>query len=286
MRYSNKYKQNGTAVFMALLMVAIVASIAFALSQKQRIDIKRTQLLVTTESSYLYAQGAVDWAISQLQLDTVNPLSPAEWPLALTPTAIEDGQGVLTASLINADGLFNLNNFANLKDDTKDKSAVKKPSAETQKQILLSIIQQLNVPISDNQIQEIIVAIEEWVTPISPNNKFDLVYQQQIPPYHAPHRPMASVSELRTVAGMTPELYSALLPYVIALPEYTTINADYAPPLIQQALNSQGSNQPKSGKYFLLRADVQIEGHQLTMYCLLQKNNDNVSVLWRSFNTL
>ncbi len=47
----------------------------------------------------------------------------------------------------------------------------------------------------------------------------DEYYAAQTPAYRAANRPMSSVSELRAVAHMTPEIYRALLPWVTVWPQ-------------------------------------------------------------------
>ncbi len=60
-------------------------------------------------------------------------------------------------------------------------------------------------------------------------NTFDPIYQQKSPPYRAAHRLMISASELRLVDGFNSDLYQALSPYIIALPQVgTTIDVNAA----------------------------------------------------------
>src|SRR5437867_4115623 len=102
----------GTAIFMALLIVAIVSSLAIFLMRTQQIDIRRTQMMLTSEEAYLYAQGVTDWAITTLQTEIMNPKATTSWPLVLPPTPIANGQGKIAGTLFDAEGLFNLNNLA------------------------------------------------------------------------------------------------------------------------------------------------------------------------------
>ncbi len=50
----------------------------------------------------------------------------------------------------------------------------------------------------------------------------DEYYAAQAPAYRAANRAMSSVSELRAVANMTPEIYQALLPWVTVWPQEPT----------------------------------------------------------------
>ena len=48
---------------------------------------------------------------------------------------------------------------------------------------------------------------------------------------------MMSISELRLVKGVTPEIYASLAPYLTALPKATPINVNSASPEILQAFS-------------------------------------------------
>ncbi len=72
---------------------------------------------------------------------------------------------------------------------------------------------------------EIAKAITTWLT----NNSEDAYYLTLHPPYRAPQDKMADISELQLVAGVTPEIYLALAPYVTALPIQTAAQAAPSP---------------------------------------------------------
>lgn len=106
---------------------------------------------------------------------------------------------------------------------------------------------------------------------------------------------MASISELRTVAGITPAIYNRISPYLIALPISTQLNPNSAPPLLLKAFNltpPQGANAQQTSKHFLVRGDVYLEDQHLVMYSMLQiisnptNNQPMVIVLWQSFGTM
>ena len=72
-------------------------------------------------------------------------------------------------------------------------------------------------------------------------------YRNTNPAYRTSGRPLASVSELRSVAGITPEIYSALAPYITVWPqEGGTINVLTAPAAVLRSLNTEDSLEPLS----------------------------------------
>jgi general secretion pathway protein K len=146
------------------------------------------------------------------------------------------------------------------------------------------------------------------------------------PPYRAGHNPMVSISELLLVKGMTPELFTKLIPYVTALPDKNPININSAPAQVIMSLNSTMSidtaksiesslkkqpladvkkiaelpifkNNPISpdlitvtSNYFLLETNVTVEDQKIIIYTLLNRiTNDkdaSVAVIWQSKGTL
>ncbi len=137
---------------------------------------------------------------------------------------------------------------------------------------------------------------------------------------------MHSPSEFRLVAGVTPKLYNAVLPYLMALPETTQINVNNAaapllrslsagmtPEVVQMILQVR-HQQPFGTKekflsfdavkangvpgevitvlsrYFLLKTDILVGTQQMTFYTLLQRTQQGsqpqVKVLWQSKGTL
>ena len=67
------------------------------------------------------------------------------------------------------------------------------------------------------------------------------------PAHRTANRPMASVSELRAVANMTPEIYQALLPWVTVWPqEPEPLNIHTAPAMVLRSINDDKNLSPLS----------------------------------------
>ena len=77
------------------------------------------------------------------------------------------------------------------------------------------------------------------------NGAEDDNYVVRTPAYRAANRPMASISELRAVAGVTPELYARLEPLVTVWPETPAgLNIHTMAPALLRAVNRDGSLEP------------------------------------------
>jgi hypothetical protein len=78
MRHNHFYKQSGTAIFMALLVVTIVTTLSVAWFSQTKINVRRTQQMFIAEQIYLFADGVVSWGIGALKIDnTVPKILPA-----------------------------------------------------------------------------------------------------------------------------------------------------------------------------------------------------------------
>ena len=282
-------KMRGTALFMSLLIVAIVATLVATLTRLQQVNIRLTQLLLTSEQAYLYSQGVIDWAIGAIILTHESTNPSVKWPLILPPTSIANGTGNIAGTLQDANALFNINNIANNLSSSQ--------MSTDQQAILLKLLARLNLRITKEQQQQLVAAITAW---LNPSTAFDDIYLTAHPSYRSPHMPMASISELRAVAGVSAEIYQRLLPYITALPSATTINIAHASPLLLQALEispeqlataQQAASTTKlSDHYYLLTTQVNLATHHFNSYCLLRysfpNNIPRVEMLWQSFGTL
>ena len=81
----------------------------------------------------------------------------------------------------------------------------------------------------------------------SPEGAEDDYYFSREPSHRVPNRPMASVSELRAVANVTPEIYQALAPWVTVWPQTpTTLNIHTAPAVLLRTINADKNLTPLS----------------------------------------
>ena len=301
---------------MALFVVALVAGAAFAMVERLRINIRRTELLLNNNQAYLYAQGSIAWAMDYLNVDwkekktgkLVDSL-PAQSP------ANKENNATITSTIQDAQANFNLNNLID-------------PSYQ---QSFTRLIQVIAPDTDAESAKNITQAAVDWITPGIINSTFDQYYAKLDVPYRAPHHIMSSASELRLIKGVTAKLYNQLIPYLTALPDSNTpINVNTAPapvlmslmprltataaktillyrkqnPFIEPqqflALEVIKNNLVAENKidnkitvisgYFLTQTTVSIGKQQITLYTLLQRITKNsqpkVIVLWQTKGTL
>lgn len=215
---SNPYKSNhGVALVTALVVIAIVTSLAAAVSLGQQVWLRQVQNQQDRVQAAQVEVAALDWALAVIANDTrtsnVTDHLAEDWALSVPPIPVEGGlvRGVIT----DAQGRFNLNNLLR----GNNVSAVDVA-------VLQRLLRQLEI---DPAVTE---AVLDWIDAdgvARPGGADDLDYLRMTPPYRAANQPFASVEELRMVAGFDAISVEALLPFVTALPVTTSINVNTAP---------------------------------------------------------
>ncbi len=305
-------KQQGAAIIVALFVTSLVAIAAIAMIERLRINLRSTELITYNLQANLLAQGSLVWAMEQLNTNwrqkkpnQLIDLTPIQSPVN------QVGNARISGTIFDAQGHFNLNNLsdAGAKDD------------------FIRLVVAAYPKMGVQGAREITAAIAYWIAAGAINNVFDDYYAKATsPPYRVPHRPMASVSELRLVKGVTAELYAALSPYVTALPEATPININNAaipvlmslsPTLTRDAAKTivmQVKSAPfpttqhfeqfaiiknnpipenkitVNSSYFLVKSSVKVEQQEATLYTLLHRivkeEKPTEIVIWQSKGTL
>jgi len=206
------------------------------------------------------------------------------WAAEATPYPLE-GDGWLSGQLVDLQGRFNLNLLVSDLpdyDDDGDTGATIDPdtegadvdlgdaqgedairSAQTSqsnrdrdrlspaKQIFIRLLQTLDgVEVSQAKALEIADAVADFMDADNQkrlNGAEDDAYRSATPPYRAANQPMASISELRAVTGITREIYTALAPFVTVWPsEGAKLNVLTASATVLRSLNGDGQLEPLS----------------------------------------
>lgn len=232
------HAQRGVALITAVLIVALATIAATAIAMSGDAAMHRAMILQETERAWWFADGVQSWTRTILKRDAEDSqydgLNEA-WaqPIDYLPL---DG-GFVSGSIVDQQGLFNLNNLgvSNIQDYERYK---------TQFGRLLSQIEGLDPTVAER----LAPAIRDWIDSDQDPTPFDgaedLHYLGLERAYRAGNRPLASVSELLLINGMTPDIYRALRPLVSALPTYPTpinVNTAAEPVLRSLIAESPGS---------------------------------------------
>lgn len=219
-----RQQQQGLALITAVLVVAIVATVATTLALGEQVWLRQAQNVADRAQAESLRQGALGYAAILLTRDgnqsKDTDSQSSLWAQPLPPLPVENGMIVFAVS--DAQGRFNLNNLVN-------KGAPSQNDIEVFKRLLTS--QGLDPGLTDTLIS--------WMNPGSNTGMgadADIEYLNLPQPYRAAKQALSSVDELRLVKGFTASVVEKLRPYVTALPVYTKVNVNTASDQVLAAL--------------------------------------------------
>jgi len=188
-------QQQGVALITALLVMAICAAFATFLLVAQRLLLNQAVLVKGNDAMLLAMEGVQDWAIDSLS-KTQN--------LHKVHDMAKDLYGVKVTGMISAlGGRFNLNSLQQTKNIPH----------------FVSLLKLVAPDFPEAKAKAVALALSSWQQPKDPNNNY---YLDLPMPYRAANQPLADISELRLVKGVTAELYQQLAggkqTYITALP--------------------------------------------------------------------
>ncbi len=276
MRRRGQRRQSGAALVLALLVFGICAALAVAMQAQYQLFLQRGENSFITEQSYAYLRGAEELAslalVMDYETDRARDLYRDElteiWAQSAQPYPLDDG-GMLAGQLEDLQGRFNLNNLSGEANSSEDDDGLQSAARFTPaQQQFVRLLQTFEQPVLSEQEAIVVTeSIRDWLD--SDNNPRlygaeDDYYSAQEPAYRAANRSLASVSELRAVANVTPELYLALAPFVTVWPEQGgKLNVHTAPVQVLRSLNADDDLAPLSEAQAqdmaALRADVPFE---------------------------
>ncbi|MGU3390926.1 type II secretion system minor pseudopilin GspK [Sphingomonas sp. M1A8_2b] len=210
-------RERGAALLTVLMLVAIIAVMAGAALEKLRLSTRLAGNAATGEQARAYAFAAETMALTRVS--TLLSQSPKRVTLAgnwnNTPFGLPlPGGGFAVARVRDGGNCFNLNGLVT--QGTSPGSYVSVPEIRPQ---FVRLMRLLNVP---TQVGEQIAAsASDWIDSDQDQQAMgaeDGAYLGRETPYRTAGTLMTDPSELRAVAGMTPEIYATLRPWICTLP--------------------------------------------------------------------
>ena len=191
-------KQQGVALIMVLLAMALVVMLASGMTQQQNIRVFKAGHYLAQQQGQSIALGAEAFARQILMRDEFWAMNAAVLPL--------DENSVVEVQIDDLGGRINLN-------DLVAASGQVDP-------VVKDRVTRLLIALGINGIS--VDALVDWIDPddqtISAYGAEDGQYLMAEPGFRAANQPFMSVSELRLIEGMTEEIYVALRPHVTTLP--------------------------------------------------------------------
>lgn len=219
-------RNRGVALITALLIVALVGSLAYTLKWDNALDYRRTVVMLNRDQAVQVAIGAESWIQSILRRDLEESDTDhlgEIWASELPGLPIDGGE--VFGDIEDLQGRFNVNNL--IGEDGKID-----PAALAQFQRLL---QALGL---DPRFAGI---TGDWIDADQdasfPDGAEDSIYTGVVPPYRAANQLLSNASELAAIEGMDKATLDILLPHIVALPGHTLINANTATGPVLQSLD-------------------------------------------------
>jgi general secretion pathway protein K len=300
--------QRGVALITAILIMAMVASIAAGLAWDNALDVRRTMVALHRDQAIQVAMGAENWVASILRddlADTQTDHLGEIWAQDLPPFPIDGGE--LWGRIEDLQGRFNVNNLID------QNGAVDQESLEQFQRLLSSL--DLDVRLAG--------IAADWIDADRqasfPDGAEDPIYTGFTPPYRPPNRMLSSVSELAAIEGMDKSTMDILAPHIVALPGRTPVNVNTATAAVLQSLDENISTADvdrliaereeggfadiqnsfsaivkpdvlnsldETSGYFQLMVVARIDTVRITYYSLLWRDaNGNVAPILRSLGT-
>ena len=204
-------RERGASLVSALLLVAVMASLAMALAGDLRFAMRRSANMDVRDQAYWYAMGAREFTEGLIGRAMDNPeraLRPgADWLSGPRVFPIE--RGALTGRVRDGNNCFNLNALAPAgPDGNRVVDAARLREFE-------QLMRALDIPATD--AIRIAAQAADWidsdVRPVASGGE-DPLYTG----YRTANAPMAETGELLALEAMTPAIYERLAPLVCVRP--------------------------------------------------------------------
>ncbi len=208
--------ERGAALLAVLVLVVIMAAIAAGAFERLRLSTAMAMNGAALDQARGYALGIED--LLALRIDDLAGQDAYVTTLAGDWNGTErriplPGAGLATGTVRDGGNCFNLNSL--VQGDVAA-TRVQRPAAIEQ---FVSLMVVLGLP--EPTARRVAAGTADWIDSDdqpSPQGAEDSAYSGSEPAYRTGNTLLADPSELRAVAGVTPEIYRALRPYLCALP--------------------------------------------------------------------
>lgn len=218
------FRQQGVAIIMVLLIVALATALAAYITTQQNLWQRQVESQFDRAQARRVGIAAIDWARAILADDARAGASDHArelWATRLPAMPVENGE--VTGVIEDRQGLFNLNNLVR-------NGATSAPDVAQFRRLL----DMLGLP------GDLATALSDWMDADSetqyPGGAEDVYYLALPRPYRAANRPLAEIGELSLVKGFDSRTIERLRPFVTVLPVTGAINVNFAPPEVLAAV--------------------------------------------------
>jgi len=210
-------RERGAALLAVLVLVAIMGALAAAAFEKLRLSTALAANHAALDQARAYAVGVE--SLLTLRVDDLIAASPerttleGDWNGTVRRIPLPGGVGVAGAAVRDGGNCFNINSVV------QGAAATGLTPREFGIGQFAGLLHLLGVP--DNEARRIAESAADWAdSDMVPSGAGaeDSAYVSGERPYRTGNTLFAETSELRAVAGMTPEIYERARPWLCALP--------------------------------------------------------------------
>ncbi|BFM09593.1 type II secretion system minor pseudopilin GspK [Halioxenophilus aromaticivorans] len=248
LKHSNIQRQSGAVMIAALMIFVLVVSLSVGMGAHHQRSLMRAESRFHGNQAREYLFGAEQMGMFALDQDYKSDQENGAMVDSLDefwaqPQTFPLDEGVMEGEIIDAQSRLDVNRLGVLA-DAEDEAGPTSPKRFTADQRrFIRLLQLLNEeqPMDVSAAIEILEAIVDWIDADDQEFGFggaeSLYYQRQDPPVTPANRLLTSVTELRWVKGMTPELFAALQPYITALPAGAGLNINTVDRTLLRTIN-------------------------------------------------
>jgi general secretion pathway protein K len=236
--------ERGFALLLSLLVILLLTVLILELDFQARADLRAAGNFRDDLKAFYLARSAVSAGEAILKedlrfsnkydgLDELWAYPVPEYPL---------GDGVLSGSIVDEAGKFNLNFLI----DKNGRGTRAGTEVETKQKQLRRLFELLEM--NPDLVDAIIDWIDKDSDPFSSFGAEDETYRRLDPPYFAKNAPFDTLEELHMVKGITDDVYRKIAPYLTVYGE-GKINVNTADTLILQSLDiGEGIDESIAGR--------------------------------------
>ena len=207
--------ERGAALLTVLLLVAVISVLAASILEKVRLTTRLAGNSGAIDQARAYAMAGETLALTRINSvlgrDAGRVTLAGGW--SGKPVAVPVPGGLASATVVDGGNCFNLNGLVT---PGEPGTYFSRPASIAQFTRLMTL-----VGIPEQKGAAIAAAAADWIdtdTIAQPLGAEDSSYTGLTVPYRTANTLMADPSELRAVAGVTPEIYAKLRPLLCALP--------------------------------------------------------------------
>lgn len=231
-------RRRGVAVVTALLLTTLAVSIVASLFWQQQVQVRTMENQRLQLQTKWIQRGALDWAILVLQ-GSNQPFTSLDqpWATPLAETRLDEyvererveGErydATLSGNITDACARYNLTNLAeNRQPNSEQVTAFGRLLTNLQMDSGLA-----------QRVARYVAAGQSVRAPVEDNNgQQDPQSTPQVGVQGSP-MPFVEIDDLLSVPGFTPQMVERLRPYVVVLPEKTTVNVNTTAPEVLAAM--------------------------------------------------